>query len=86
MENILYSDPKEKTASVSFSTRGCSALRKTMKFSQDISDETILMELTDMFFMVDPSSPAFSAKESSLKKAGDYVIGLCKGYLGGQLI
>lgn len=86
LEYILYSDPKEKTAYVSFSTRGCSALRKTMKYSQDISDETILMELTDIFFMVDPSSPAFPAKKGAMKKAGDYVIGLCKGYLGGQLI
>lgn len=87
----LISDPREtrKKAFANFPSSGSPPYargRKDMKFSQDVSDETILMKLTNIFFMMEPLSPAFPVQENSLKEIGDFVIGTCEGFLGSQLI
>lgn len=87
----LISDPREskKKAFANFPTSGSDSYargRKDMKFSQDVNDETILMELTNIFFMMEPLSPAFPVQENSLKEIGDFVIGSCEGFWGRQFV
>jgi len=60
--------------------------KRELLYPSNTTDEVVLMEVTNIFLMMDRFSPAFPTEAKHLKKVGDYAIGTCSGFFGRHYI